>query len=479
MLLDQSIIRVAKAIKITVVTFFKSPVKTFVLLAGIFGLLIVFLTPPLTGADEEAHFVRAYGIVQGDLRLYNTNKVEMPKSYRQTIGCLQTGAPVAGKTYTYHFEGYGQQGNHSGLKCALDLELRSGETEKVRTSAGSYSPTTYIPQVIAITIGRFFEVPIVVMVYLVRLSVLLAYILLIVFALKLLPVRKWALVGVALLPHSINQITNPGGDYLLLGAVAVLVAVVVRSIYVNSEILKKENKTLLIILCVTSCLLVMAKGPFPGIVFLPLIVFYGGLRYEKVKKAAIIFLALIVAYLWYTYGASAVTPWRETTHAISVLSFPQAFFQTMFFKWVDADFIQIGQGVTVGNHLGMPSIAITITNILLAIYLFVSHPEKKQPTISTRQLKLLTYTTFILALAVVVGSFAALYVGASYLQKDVGNVIYGVQARYFYPAFFAVALLPIARSFSAKNTSVYVRAVIVGSVLLLITNTLLQAAYYV
>ena len=220
---------------------FQSPVRFFIVAAGFFGLLFILLAPPLTGADEEAHFTRAYAISNGDFILNDTNKVEVPKSYRKTIGCYQSDSAVPGKTYSYRFDEYGNTKKES-LKCALSIPLNDNERELVRTSAGPYSPTTYIPQVAAIAIGRAINAPVVVIATMVRIFTLVAYMALIVLAIRTIPVRKWALAGVALLPHSIIQITNPGGDYLLLGVIALLVAVIVRSVYVKKIELYKSDK---------------------------------------------------------------------------------------------------------------------------------------------------------------------------------------------------------------------------------------------
>src|SRR5689334_15991636 len=45
----------------------RRPVAVFVLLSLLFGVPGIFLTPPLRGADEPAHFLRAYGIAQGEI----------------------------------------------------------------------------------------------------------------------------------------------------------------------------------------------------------------------------------------------------------------------------------------------------------------------------------------------------------------------------------------------------------------------------
>lgn len=55
---------------------------SFLILALFFGGLIIALTPPLWGADEAAHFFRAYQISEGEL---NQKKV-MQKKMQCTEG---------------------------------------------------------------------------------------------------------------------------------------------------------------------------------------------------------------------------------------------------------------------------------------------------------------------------------------------------------------------------------------------------------
>lgn len=442
----------------------QSPVRFFIVAAGFFGLLFILLAPPLTGADEEAHFTRAYAISNGDFILNDTNKVEVPKSYRKTIGCYQSDSAVPGKTYSYRFDEYGNTKKES-LKCALSTPLNDNERELVRTSAGPYSPTTYIPQVAAIAIGRAINAPVVVIATMVRIFTLVAYMALIVLAIRTIPVRKWALAGVALLPHSIIQITNPGGDYLLLGVIALLVAVIVRSVYVKKIELHKSDKVWLPILALSSIAMVLPKGPFPGLLFIPLIFFYGGFKHRIGYKILIAIVSLAVSFLWYKFGASVVLPWRTVSDTTSILDLPYAFIKTMFYGWVETDFVQVGSHIRTGFYSGLPSIIITILNILLAIYMFVAYPENRKATISRKHLKLMSWIGYIIAIGVILGSFAALYMGVPYSQRA-DMIIMGVQARYFYPAFIMLAMLPLIRPYTASVFS-YRKTVIIGSIVVL------------
>lgn len=356
--------------------FFGSPQRSFAVIAGVFGLLTILLMPPLAGADEEAHFVRAYGIAEGNMIISKGEKVDMPVSFMKTIGCLQTKQPIEGSLYTYSYESYGQQ-KRATVQCMGLVGQDDRDYEPVLTTAPGYSPTTYIPQVFAIWLGKLLGSPLVVIVYLVRLSVLAAYIAMMVAAIRILPERKWSLVGIALLPHSILQITNPGADYMLLGATAIFGAIVIRSRLIGETHLKREFKVLLVGAAVTALFLILPKGIFPGICFLPLLFFFGSMKKWPIMKALIIVAVCILGIGWqrlvYAQGGVDISGGGSNT----LVSFPYAFIKTMFYGWIDSDFIFEQLRLGIGNSVGMPSLMITVLNMLVAVYIFVDYATKR------------------------------------------------------------------------------------------------------
>lgn len=422
---------------------FSSPIKTFLLLATLFGSLLIILTPPFTGADEEAHFTRAYSITTGNFILHDSAQVAVPKSLRQTIGCFQTKTSQPGIMYRYDYSNYGESKRLS-FACALNLPLELNNTEEVHTSAFAYSAIAYLPQIITILVGKLLHLPIVVMVYLIRFSVLIEYVVLISLAIRLLPIRKWALAGIALLPSPIMFINNPGGDHILLGSTALIMAIVIRSVSIPANQLVKENKWLLTALTVSTVVAVLSKGIFPGICLLPLIVFYRGLRYKKYYKLAIISSAVLLGVLWQKFGVNQGL--ASQTMPPSILEFPEALLKTFFYRWVDTDFLHIGDIVSHipvnGEHLGMPSVIITLIGFLFWTYLLVSYPEKYKLRIDKKIAISLKITTLLCAMAIIAGSFAALFIGAPYLQVG-SETIRGVQVRYLYPAFILLATTPL------------------------------------
>lgn len=459
---------------------FESPLKTFVLLAAVFGSLLILLSPPFTGADEEAHFVRAYGISKGVLVMRETPEVSAPKSIRKTIGCFQAKTPEPGIMYRYSYEEYGVS-KKTSFSCAVHVPLNESDEEILATSAPGYSPTTYIPQVFVILIGRLLNLPIIFMVYLTRFAVMAAYIFMIALAIRLLPVRKWALAGVALLPHSLMHFTNPGGDYMLLGTVAVFTAVIVRSVYLSKNELLKENSRLLILLAISAFLMALPKGAFPGICFLPLAIFYGGFSFEKKRKAAISLLVFAVAVLWQKIGTELVT-YPATSLLNSLLDFPYAFLKTNFVRWVGRDFIYIGDNVgniplPNVNRLGTPSVVITLMNILFAIYLFAGYKEELKIKVSQLQLTLFKYAGILITVSVIAGSFFALFAVAQNMQ-DGSFAIRGVTPRYFYPAFIMLSIIPFVRKFNTNSAKDYSVVVIIGTMIVMATRILVASIQY-
>ena len=127
---------------------------------------------------------------------------------------------------------------------------------------------------------------------------------------------------------------------------------------------------------------------------------------------------------------------------------------------------------------GMPSIIISLLNIAVAFYILVTYPEKhKKPVLSKKETVAIKWASVIVALLVIIGSFAALYIAGSYLQDDTG-IIKGVQTRYFYPALFALAMLPLWRGVSVNKVSQYAKFVLIASSMLLLTQAIVICIYF-
>ncbi len=445
-----------------------SPVRAFILFASLFGMMIIFIMPPFTGADEEAHFVRAYGISRGNFVIQDQEKVEMPVEFRKTIGCLQDKRPVPGEMYTYSYNSYGNE-KQKTLTCMNAAGEEKEVYEPVMTSASGYSPLTFIPQVAAIYISDLFKAPIYIADYLVRIAVLAAYILMAGVAIKITPQRKWAMVGILLFPTAILQVSNPGADYMLIGSTAIFIAGILRSRQIDNVKDKVIYRKILALVVLAAVFMIVPKGLFPGICILPALFFFGSIRRDILIKSALAILVLAIGVTWQWFAVSIVNTVSE--NSTSLTDFPRAFYVTMFTGWANTDFIYSTPRLGIDTKIGMPSIAITVMNFLLAMYMFVDYGESKKKAQRSKEGIFFTASICIIACAIVIGTFAAMYVAASYLQHgDTG--IRGVQARYFVPAFLLLAAVPYVRKF-ASSESTYRTVTIWGSLFILISQTLM------
>ena len=216
------------------------------------------------------------------------------------------------------------------------------------------------------------------------------------------------------------------------------------------------------------------KGMFPGICFLPLVIFLAGVRKEIFMKILIVLLALIVGAIWQKIS-SATLP-RVTGPGLIplVLSFPKAFVKTMFYEWANRDFLYKNIGLGIKNRVGLPGIAISLMNMLVAFCIFVA-VKTEEKIQSSKYFSWAAWTTVV---AIIVGSFAAMHVMAYVLQSGDG-IINGVQPRYFYPALFILAVIPMRRYIYVKNERIYRNIVIAGSMVVLTAHLFaIMVKYY-
>ena len=101
-------------------------------------------------------------------------------------------------------------------------------------------------------------------------------------------------------------------------------------------------------------------------------------------------------------------------------------------------------------------------NMLVAFCIFVA-VKTEEKIQSSKYFSWAAWTTVVV---IIVGSFAAMHVMAYVLQSGDG-IINGVQPRYFYPALFILAAIPMRRYIYVKNERIYRNIVIAGLMVVL------------
>jgi uncharacterized membrane protein len=229
----------------------RQPVAVFIILATLFGLPAIFAIPPLRGADEPAHFLRAYGIAHGEVvpslvddegrkgiflpaRLHDD--YDFFEAVRYRFG-------TAGFSYRQVFAEY--------------LERKSSERDPERPPvfvlyAGSegYAPVAYLPYVAAALFGRLFGLDFVPMLLLMRLAGLVATTALAAYAIAVVPYFKWTFLFIAMLPIALFERSIVCADGAALSLGLLVTALCVRAACGGTAAARAWQRAVWMTLCV-------------------------------------------------------------------------------------------------------------------------------------------------------------------------------------------------------------------------------------
>lgn len=246
-----------------------------------FGIIMMFIMPPLQAPDEPVHFYRAYEISQGGMVTDNTSEgvgSYLPKSIQKMEDLLEA--------KRISFNPY-EKVNFEGFKEALKEPLNKNDKEfYVYPSAAVYAPVQYIPQSIGIALGNLLNLPVLMVFYLGRLANLIVWALLIRYALKIVPFGKNILAITALFPVCLQQAASISPDAMLNG-ISILFIAYTLSLSESKEELNIKHKLLILAMAV---FITLSK-----IVYLPIVLILFLIPKERFKNGNhyVIFIVLV------------------------------------------------------------------------------------------------------------------------------------------------------------------------------------------
>ncbi len=233
--------------------------RLFVLIALIFGLLYVFILPPFQSVDEGMHFFRTYQISEGNFLAKKIDgKVgdEIPSSLSDFYDM-----------YTPFIKNIDKKTNLAQMKNNFQLQVNDREREFTQfTNTALYSPVCYISQLPGVVAGKLAKLSLGGIYYLGRLSNLIAYCLLVFFALRITPFFKCPMFLLALMPMSLSLAGAYTCDVAVLGLNFLWMAVILKTMTLPQTV-KFTNKWI-ITLAVLGVLIALSKS---YILLLPLI----------------------------------------------------------------------------------------------------------------------------------------------------------------------------------------------------------------
>lgn len=242
-----------------------APEYVFLILGSVFGLAMVFVTPPFEVNDEIDHFFRAYQVSELQLRA-QMNKahaistgVELPQVYLDFW-----------RNYVYHDFPLDPENklSRARLRELFDAPLNPDKKIFIGFVQTRYPFLIYIPQAFGIALGRACGLPALALLYTGRLVNLFCWLAVMFVAIRALPAAQWLFLLLALTPMGVRQGASVCGDALTNAFAFLFVAVVLRYTFSGQDLLPKRAKAAL---CATAVLVLLAKQAYfflPGLVFL-------------------------------------------------------------------------------------------------------------------------------------------------------------------------------------------------------------------
>jgi uncharacterized membrane protein len=171
-----------------------------------------------------------------------------------------------------------------------------------------YPPISYIPQVVGIWLTRPLGVSPLVMMYAGRVLNLLCWATLVFFAIRFMPVQKWVVALIGLMPMSVFIAASLSSDPLTNGMSMLFVAMVAQACLSEQDGITMYKKIGMVLLCMGIAVAKIVYCPLIALVFLIPAERLGGLKRKIIFCMTVVGCAAVIAVGWsYCIKASVVT----------------------------------------------------------------------------------------------------------------------------------------------------------------------------
>jgi uncharacterized membrane protein len=262
--------------------------RFFLASALLFGSVFIVIIPPFQVADEINHFFRAWqvsdGVFVGIRTLDNRLGGDLP------ISVVKITEPI-----------------FNNLSVPLDAQSRQF---KDFSNTAIYAPTAYLPQVVAIGVGKLLNLGPLSIFYFSRLLTLIFWLSMVYAALKILPIKRDLLAALALLPSSLFINASASGDVVTNACSFLLIALFVKLIVEKKQLTHRQTFAYFTGIFATTLLISLNKLAYFPIIFLIFLI--PKERFNGWKNKAIVATILIILNL------SAMAFWSTTVKSLYI-----------------------------------------------------------------------------------------------------------------------------------------------------------------
>lgn len=392
-------------------------------IAWIMGLLIgiafVLLTPPFESPDEHCHFLRAYHCSEGTLYAQKNQASTgdlLPDSLL-TVSRFRGSWPWSDKTFS--------------------IALKPDRREYLAFSnTAIYSPVPYLPASLAIAAGRVVRLPPMALLYVARLANVVAYVALMVSALRYMPVQKWTLFLIAMMPMSMFLAGSLSADVITNGAAFLVIAMVLHDALQAQRLTRRHLATLLL----WSVVVALSKQAYCLLPLLFIIVpawKLGGRWQWRLATSTLVGIPILLCLAWSLSVNSLYAPLRAGVDPPAqlhyLLTHPQEYATVFFHRMVQPDVYYYLVGVLGWYTVFLPQPVYAIYWLALGTTAVLDAEESPFSSVGIRAV---AAALFVLETVVVTTLIYMSWnaVGANRLE--------GIQPRYLIPVL-PLAFLPL------------------------------------
>lgn len=440
----------------------------FLSLGLIFGLLIVFLIPPLQAADEDSHFKKAFLVASFHLFPEINDEGQVGNYIPQAIVDFEN-------KQKYLMGNIDAKYAYKSQYIDSHIQVNKGSDVFIEYSTSRSNPILFLPQAIGMLVMKLtIDNPIfnlnnnispINYLYLGRIFNLLFYLIACFFSIKWIPFLKNTLFLICLMPMTFSLSASLSYDGVIIGTIFLFISLMFKVCYdIN---VTKINKNYLFSFIFFSIIIIQFKQ-----IYFPLFLLFLLIPYSKFnsKKEKYVWFSIIIASGCFSYliwsilsnlmlGVGSISTDNNSTEQIKfILGAPFEYIHILVRSVVsNSEFYFIS---FVGNlgwlDTNFPYV-FTILYFIFLIFTSILDNSGKEIKIDIKSKVFIT----LVALSIIALLETALYIIWT-SKNDIGGVGYpyisGVQGRYFIPISiicFAVFKMGLIKHKGLKPLGIY------------------------
>lgn len=283
--------------------FIARPEWLAVLLGCVIGLSNLILTPPFQAPDEEHHFFRAYQIAAGEL---------LGKKANQRVGgTLPTSLVAAAKRFEYLKAQPHLKTSKQEIETAFEVPLQPEQHAFVDFPTNAmYAPISYAPQATALFLATPVRGSPLTLLYITRVVSLLCWLVVLFFAIRLIPFQKDLFLLLGLLPMSTFVNASCSADVVTNALGFLSIAIIFRAIYRTAKLAWAELLGFAVLIALLASAKLLYVPVFLLLLFVPASRF--GSAIKKWSTLAVLgLLGLSIVAIWSSLMADLYTPYAD------------------------------------------------------------------------------------------------------------------------------------------------------------------------